>query len=394
MMSDEQKTMTAEEFQKRFDRVLTRLGIKFPFFCQVLASRKIFVDETIPTLATDGPNIYCNTTFWANHLDNETEISGVAHELVHVVLEHMWRRGSRDPRLWNIACDYKVNQYLENEGFTIGAGWLRDRQYDNMSEEQIYTAIEKQADEHKKNNPNQEGDGQGKPDFDDLKDPQGSADEQAKDREDLRSAVIRAFNTYKAQGHGGGLAEYLADKVTKVKEPWHEHLRRFMTKMTLTESDWRRVNRRELLRSGVIAAEVGRPTIELVTVIIDTSGSIGQRTLDYFGGHINNILDDVKPKLVRVIYCDAAVNKVEEYTTDMFPVELTMCGGGGTDFRPAFDKIDELGDEPDVAIYLTDTYGTYPDVEPNYPVFWASIYDYERCSKPPFGEFLFIDEAD
>ena len=393
-MSDEQKTMTAEEFQKRFDRVLTRLGIKFPFFCQVLASRKIFVDETIPTLATDGPNIYCNLNFWANHLDNETEISGVAHELVHVVLEHMWRRGSRDPRLWNIACDYKVNQYLENEGFTIGAGWLRDRQYDNMSEEQIYTAIEKQADEHKKNNPNQEGDGQGKPDFDDLKDPQGSADEQAKDREDLRSAVIRAFNTYKAQGHGGGLAEYLADKVTKVKEPWHEHLRRFMTKMTLTESDWRRVNRRELLRSGVIAAEVGRPTIELVTVIIDTSGSIGQRTLDYFGGHINNILDDVKPKLVRVIYCDAAVNKVEEYTTDMFPVELTMCGGGGTDFRPAFDKIDELGDEPDVAIYLTDTYGTYPDVEPNYPVFWASIYDYERCSKPPFGEFLFIDEAD
>jgi predicted metal-dependent peptidase len=380
----EEKTMTADDFQKRFDRVLTRLGIKYPFFCQVLASRKIFVSEDIPTLATDGPNIYCNLNFWANHLDNDTEISGIAHELVHIVLEHMWRRGSRDPRLWNIACDYKVNQYLEDEGFVIGSKWLRDNQYNNMSEEQIYSALEKNPEQISKM----------LPDFDDIKDPSGSAEQQAQDREDLRGAIIRAFNTYKAQGNAGGLAEYLADKVTKVKEPWYEHLRRFMTKMTMTESDWRRVNRRELLRSGVIAAEVGRPTVELVTVAIDTSGSIGQRTLDYFSGHINSILDDVKPKLVRVIYCDAEVNKVEEYTTDMFPVQLTMCGGGGTDFRPVFTKIDELGDEPDVAIYLTDTFGTYPDVAPVYPVYWASIYDYERCNKPPFGEFLFIDEAD
>lgn len=394
------KTMTPEEFQKRVDRVLTRLGIRWPFFCQVLASRKIYNDESIPTLATDGPNIYCNPTFWASNLTNDTEISGVAHELVHIVLEHPWRRGARDPRLFNVACDFKVNQYLEEEGFVIDPNWLRDRQYDAMSEEQIYALLEKNSGGGGKGKgkgggngkPSSGGSDDMQPDFDDLKQPQGSKEDQAKDREDLRNAVIRAFNTYKAQGNGGGLAEYLADKVTKVSEPWYEHLRRLMTRMTLTESNWRRMNRREYLRTGVIAADIGKLTIEHLVIVEDTSGSIGQVTHDYFFGHINSILEDVAPKKLTVIACDAEVNKVWEFTPDEFPIAVKIVGGGGTDFRPAFKHVEGMEDV-DALIYLTDTFGTYPSEQPEYPVFWASIYDYERCSKPPFGEFIFIDES-
>ena len=396
----ELKTMTPEEFQKRIDRVLTRLGIRFPFFCQVMASRKIVCDESISTLATDGPTIYCNPNFWVNELTPETEISGIAHELLHIVLEHMWRRGDRDPRLFNIAADFKVNQYLQEEGFTLDPKWLRDPQYDAMSEEQIYALLDKQSNDKSKGGKRKVSGYSNKeekisdmqPDFEDIREPQGTSEEQAKDKEDIRGAIIRAFNTYKAQGNVGGLAQYLADKVTKVSEPWYEHMLRYMTKMTMTESNWRRINRRELLRTGVIAADIGRPTIELAVVVVDTSGSIGRVTLDYFSGHINTILDSVKPKVIKIIYCDSNINKVDEFSSDDFPIRLEVIGGGGTDFRPAFDYIDKMDAEPDVVVYLTDTYGDYPK-EPSYPVIWASIYSWERSTKPPFGEFIFIDES-
>lgn len=33
----------------------------------------------------------------------------VAHEVLHVVYDHMGRREQRDPKIWNIADDYAVN---------------------------------------------------------------------------------------------------------------------------------------------------------------------------------------------------------------------------------------------------------------------------------------------
>lgn len=403
-------TITPAEFQKRIDRVLTRLGMKWSFFAQIMAGLDISIDESLPTLATDGKRVIVNTTFWASCLNSDTEITGMAHELVHVVLEHMWRRGDRHPRLWNVACDFKVNQYLEEEGFVPIEGWLRDKKYDQMSEEQIYAELEKEQKKRKKEKGNggkpcpdgEQGDGEQdggdggdgpKPDFDDIIQPSGSKEEQDKAREKVRSAIIRAFNTYKAQGSVGGLAQYLSDRVTKVKEPWYEHMLRWMTKLTLQETNWRRINRRELERTGVVTADVGSPTVELVVVAVDTSGSVGRRTLDYFGGHINTILGEVRPKKVRIIYCDAAINKITD-VEDGEPIQLEAIGGGGTDFRPVFTKVDEIGETPDVLVYLTDTFGDYPKQVPDYPVIWASIYSWERCSQPPFGEFLFIDEGD
>ena len=36
----------------------------------------------------------------------------IAHEILHCVFDHFTRREDRDPRLYNIACDYIVNNLL------------------------------------------------------------------------------------------------------------------------------------------------------------------------------------------------------------------------------------------------------------------------------------------
>ena len=75
-----------------------------------------------------------------------------------------------------------------------------------------------------------------------------------------------------------------------------------------------------------------------------------------------------------VIQCDAEVQKVEVFD-DMNPFlpnyQWVAKGGGGTDFRPVFEYIEEHSElESKLLIYLTDGCGSYPEHAPAYPVLW------------------------
>ena len=60
--------------------------------------------------------------------------------------------------------------------------------------------------------------------------------------------------------------------------------------------------------------------------------------------------------------------------------EWEVTGGGGTDFRPVFEYIDEHQEiNPDLLIFFTDGYGAYPERAPAYPVLWLLTAD-GQCS--------------
>jgi len=62
----------------------------------------------IPTAATDGKRYYWNPRFILKHSHRGLRII-CAHEAWHAIYMHPSRRGSRNPKLWNIAVDYIVN---------------------------------------------------------------------------------------------------------------------------------------------------------------------------------------------------------------------------------------------------------------------------------------------
>jgi hypothetical protein len=66
----------------------------------------------------------------------------IAHELLHAGLRHDTRCGGRDPWLWNIACDYVINDWLvQMEVGDLPDGSLHDRQLRGPSAEQVYDRI-------------------------------------------------------------------------------------------------------------------------------------------------------------------------------------------------------------------------------------------------------------
>jgi predicted metal-dependent peptidase len=128
-----------------------------------------------------------------------------------------------------------------------------------------------------------------------------------------------------------------------------------------------------------------RSGIDEIVIAVDTSGSIGVEELQQFAGEITAIADEMQPDRIYVVYCDACVQAVQEFVLPE-SVVLSPKGGGGTDFRPPFQWVEQQQLVPACLIYLTDLCcRSYPD-PPEYPLLWVT--DSQRTA--PFGETLRI----
>ena len=98
------------------ERLITaRIGLllKHSFFGN-LATRLTLInaDDWLTTAATDGRHFYYNSRFIMMLKPKEVEFL-VGHEVLHVVYDHLGRRDSRDPEIFNIANDYAINADLK-----------------------------------------------------------------------------------------------------------------------------------------------------------------------------------------------------------------------------------------------------------------------------------------
>ena len=128
--------------------------------------------------------------------------------------------------------------------------------------------------------------------------------------------------------------------------------------------------------------------------VIDTSGSVEEEKLRRFLEKTYQILKSGQESEDRVnfhlIQCDAQVQKDVKITSEkeleQVMEDLTLYGRGGTDFRPAFEYIEELRKNGELTnlngvLYFTDGMGVYPRKKPEYPV--AFIYDSEVLDEIP-----------
>ena len=134
--------------------------------------------------------------------------------------------------------------------------------------------------------------------------------------------------------------------------------------------------------------------VKTFVTVIDTSGSVEEEKLRRFLEKTYQILKSGQKSEDRVnfhlIQCDALVQKDVKITSEkeleQVMEDLTLYGRGGTDFRPAFEYIEELRKNGELTnlngmLYFTDGMGVYPRKKPEYPV--AFIYDSEVLDKIP-----------
>lgn len=354
--------------------------------------------EDVPIAATDGSNLILNPKgFFA--MDLSERVFVIAHEIMHCILNHCstlrpyakskevkFADGKKlpyDSGQMNIAMDLIINDILiQSRIGTFPKSGVHDTK--------IATQADNFLDTYRKIfDPTQQGKGSGG--FDVLLPPGagqgGNSDQASQDRSQAAwdTAVAGAMAAAKSQGKLPAALERALGAVVNPEVPWQDVIRAFFARKVGSGGyDWRKPDRRLIQRDIITPARAGNGCGEIV-VAIDTSGSIGQTELDVFFAEMRGILDDVRPTLIHVVWCDAKVHKVDEVEDSQDVSSLKPHGGGGTDFRPVFDWIDAKGMRPEALVYLTDGYGSFPNEAPAYPVVWGCI---SGAVKYPFGDVV------
>lgn len=224
---------------------------------------------------------------------------------------------------------------------------------------------------------------------------QGAPEDIDKAEKEVLDAVEKAMMTARAHGSAPGGMERFEDLMKPSKEPWYNHLHRYMQSLSVSEYNWARINRRHLVQHNLFAPANYSEALENAVFAIDCSGSVFDAASQAnFSGHVNAILAETKPNKTHVIYFDSRVTRHDELDYGQLEFSTRPVGGGGTDFRPIFQYMEDEGIAPDILVVLTDCYGDFPDEEPPYPTIWASIIDPEHLGHytPPFGDIIHVED--
>ena len=389
---------------ERIRKARTALLLDHPFFGSLLFRLKGEECRSIPTMATNGVVLRYNPAF-VDTLNAATLAGVLAHEVLHPALQHHVRRSGRDSRRWNEACDYAINPLLLDAGLSLPDGVLVDPRFRGMSAEQIYNLREAEAQPQPSGqNSASEGAGDGSGETSEKQcctdeptapeteggvgqvldaplpdDGTPSVEEQARE---WRVAVNQAITLSKQAGKApAGLARTL-EGAAEAQVDWRELLRRLWSDTIPADSSWMRPNRRHIW-SGLYLPGVAREGTGEIAIAVDCSGSVNARQLRLFEAEIRSIIEGQRPERVHVLYFDAEVHKVDTYMAGEM-LHLEPVGGGGTDFGPCFDWLNEHGIHPQTMVFLTDLYGSFPESAPDYPVIWAST----GSRQAPFGSVI------
>ena len=148
--------------------------------------------------------------------------------------------------------------------------------------------------------------------------------------------------------------------------------------------------------------------LEELAVVIDTSGSCARTQTQRFLEETCALASDealfFRRFNLRLLQCDAQVRRDDRITClrdfERYIETLEIVGGGGTDFTPAFRRIDRLierGDFRDLRCVLvfTDGRGIFPTAAPAYDVVVVGIRGhFDGIDVPHWAGKLMLDMED
>mgnify|MGYP003133700043 CR=1 FL=1 len=409
-----------------------------------------YVDDCVPTAATNGVDVWYNPDFVQTLNDKELRFV-VIHEQFHKMFKHAWMLKAlreRDPLLTNMAADYCINLMIrdsdptekfialprdkdgnvlcliddafyklstfqifdilweenqQEEGGSYGEESYIDSEQtnsDNTLSGQVTNAgqeildgkySQKIRDRIKSNHDDHK--------FDEIAD---DPEESAKAESEINSAIRQAIQIAgdEAGNFLGAIKEMLA-----VYTPWQDILKAFMKNYVRGKgtTTFRRFNRKTIGSGLYLPSQQTKDTGEVI-VAPDASGSCWS-VLPQFLSEIQTIAKECNPKRIRLLYWDAKVEREEVYEKSEFDTLIKSSrpsGGGGTDPTCAYEYIrDRINsgiytNAISCVIILTDGYfygSSYGDWQSlRVPVLWGINSKGNVDFNPRFGQKVIIRE--
>lgn len=167
---------------------------------------------------------------------------------------------------------------------------------------------------------------------------------------------------------GEGLARMI-DFFLQPTLPWRALLARYMNSISRDDYSYTRPSSRR--GDPAIYPSLRSPQMNVVAAV-DVSGSIHADELNEFVAEVDSLKSQVRAR-VTFLTCDSKITGDSPWVFEAWEychLPERMVGGGGTNFNPVFDWVEQNDLRPDLLIYFTDAEGQFPPYEAAYPVVW------------------------
>ncbi|MFC1773921.1 VWA-like domain-containing protein [Pseudomonadota bacterium] len=397
----------SDEIETKLSAARTRLILDRPFLGALVLRLpiKAVKPERCKSIGTDVRALYYNPEYIKNLTLDQTQFV-LAHEALHCALSHFARREHRVKHRWDIACDMAINPLLIKDGLKPPPGVLLKSGFEDMMAEEIYPYIdddmeEETHDDHFYDQENKSGGASGGQPLDQDQDSeqgggsgQGQADsdqsgdvprplsetEQEQLEVQWRQRLAGAAQQAMQAGKLGATMARLVEHLLQPQLPWRMLLARYMTAAARDDYSYQRPSRRE---GNAILPTLKSTQVDVV-VVLDTSGSINDTEMREFISEIDAIKGQMRARLT-LHACDARLCEHGPWIYEPweeFSMPDNLYGRGGTRFVPAFEWLEQTGQQPDLLVYFTDAEGEFPKSEPGFAVLWLI----KGRGKVPWGQ--------
>ncbi|MFD9093481.1 hypothetical protein [Streptomyces collinus] len=350
-----------------WERALSWFVSSYPLLGGIAAGIRLVADAdlarahgiAIAAVDAGAGEIYVNPL---RTLDDEEWRFVLAHEMLHAALRHGDRCGTRDPYLFNVACDYVVNGWLAEMGVgTMPDGLLHDPLLSGLSAEEVYDRIAGDLRRMRRLSTLRgkgTGDVLGAP----LGPPRATVDLDTF----YRRGLARGLDLHQEQERGflpGGLVEEIR-ALSHPPLPWDARLARWFDEFVPSPRPVRtyaRPSRRQAASPGIPRAGRYLPPEEIARrtfgVVLDTSGSMDRTLLGKALGAIASYAAARDVPAARVVFCDVAPHDAGYLPPSEIAGRVRVHGRGGTVLQPGIDLLRRADDFPATAPVLVITDG-------------------------------------
>ena len=352
-------------------------------------------DISVAGISVTEREIYVNS---ASGLTLEEWKFVLAHEYLHAGLQHHERCNGREPYLWNVACDFVINGWLNEMHIGIMPhSVLYDESLKGFSAEEIYDILIKNL---RKNSKLETFRGYGKGDILD----EGYAESKLKPTtlDDFCRNALRSGLEYHISNGRGFIPAGLIEEIKALSMPpipWDVELAKWFD-MNFAPIEKRRTYARPSRRQNS-TPDIPRPSYvkedipeysRTYGVIIDTSGSMDTKLLGMALGSTASYSVAKEVPLVRVVFCDAFAYDIGYVSPEDIAGRVEVKGRGGTVIQPAVDLLEKAKDFPKNApiLIITDGY-----IEENLEIHREHAFLIPKGNRLPFrakGKVFYFDE--
>ncbi len=376
------------------DDIKRRLLIKYPSFGSTMAKVKFVEDDTCyykgkPTAATDNDATYFHPDF-INSLNKNQQVTIFAHEIAHIVLDHIDRSGGKDPDIWNEATDAVINANLKKDGLEMVPGMIDREDALYYDEETLYEKLynEKKQSKGRKGQKPHASHGKWKNAVDNRKKKnqnsmneknkenknQSSANEENKENKENFTNANELFKSARKERVNNlkKLKKQLIEKSMQSQSKGTSQNRNINNIGNATKLvDWRillgdtcKIDADWTYQNATIEYGVLTPHMEdiktvEVEILLDTSGSVNENMLRNF---LKECMGILKQANIKIGCFDDRFYGFHTIHSRGQLEDVRLEGGGGTDFNVAVNAFTK---NADYKIIFTDGLAKMPNMEVN-----------------------------